>query len=44
LTVIRENAHRPKGSARESIDGKGKPGDAIIVLADSRDPDVRLFD
>jgi hypothetical protein len=43
LTVIRENPNRPKGSAR-SIDGKGKPGDAIIILADSRDPDIRAFD
>jgi hypothetical protein len=43
LTVIRENPNRPKGSSR-SIDGKGKPGDAIIILADSRDPDIRAFD
>jgi hypothetical protein len=43
LSVIRENPfYEPGKSPRSS--GHGKKGDAIIILADSRDADIRVFD
>jgi small nuclear ribonucleoprotein (snRNP)-like protein len=44
LSVIRENPNIEPGKSPRSGASKGKAGDAIIVLADSRDPDIRMFD
>jgi hypothetical protein len=43
LTTIRKNPFRRPGRGQRKIDF-GKEGDAILVLADSRDPDIRKFD
>lgn len=43
LSVIRGDVD-VEGQSPRSAAGKGKTGDAIIVLADSRDPDIRMFD
>jgi hypothetical protein len=46
LSVIRENPFFEVGQSPRSprASSKGKIGDAVITLADSRDPDIRMFD
>lgn len=45
LTAIRPTEFDEDSRSNSGrVGSKGKPGDAVIVLADSRDPDIRMFD